>query len=664
MDPQGNRRLALTVAYVVLVTLLLWVIQSFASRPPPPRSVPYSELVSLVEQNRVEEATVRADRIIAKLRPAADAPAAQDAPSTPRTAPAGTPDAEVERVYATRIPDVDDAPLLANMRQHGVTFSGEMREDAWWQPLLFGWVLPFAVLFGIYMLVMRRVTKNAGPLSVGKAQAKIYDRNAQEPVNFEDVAGVDEAKAELVEIVSYLKHPERYRAIGARSPKGVLLVGPPGTGKTLLARAVAGEAQVPFFSISGSEFVQMFVGVGAARVRDLFEQAKQRAPCIVFIDELDAIGRSRSGAGSGLAVHEEREQTLNQLLVEMDGFEAGKGVVILAATNRPEVLDPALLRAGRFDRQVAVDRPDVRGREAILRVHVRKIRVAKHVDMRVVAQRTPGMAGADLANVVNEAALAASRRGAAEVETRDFEEAVDRIQLGLKKKGRVMTEPERERVAYHEGGHALVALSVQHADPVHRVTIIPRSIGALGATLQLPAEERYLMTRNELRDRICVMLGGRAAELVAFDDLSTGAQNDLERATETARHMVCRFGMSDALGPVTYGEPMGGRFLEIPGLHSGRGYSEETARAIDAEVRRIIEDEEKRALALLEERRRDLEAIAARLLENETIDRDELERIAAPRLRTGSRPPPPSVPEVLGDPGHMKPVASNGDGRR
>jgi cell division protease FtsH len=642
LDAQGNRRLALTVGYVILVTALLWVIQSFASRPPPPREVPYSELVQLVDDGRVTEATLRADRIVATLRPApaegavAAPPAAQEAEDAPPP----------ERVHASRIPDHDDATLIDRMREQGVRFSGEVREESWWQPLLFGWVIPFAVLFGIYMLVMRRVTKNAGPLSVGKAQAKIYDRNAQEPVNFGDVEGVDEAKAELVEIVSYLKHPERYRSIGARSPKGILLVGPPGTGKTLLARAVAGEAQVPFFSISGSEFVQMFVGVGAARVRDLFEQAKQRAPCIVFIDELDAIGRSRSGVGGGMAVHEEREQTLNQLLVEMDGFEAGKGVVILAATNRPEVLDQALLRAGRFDRQVAVDRPDVRGRKGILEVHARKIRLAKEVDLRVIAQRTPGMAGADLANVVNEAALAASRRGAYEVESRDFEEAVDRIQLG--------------RVAYHEGGHALVALSVQHADPVHRVTIIPRSIGSLGATLQLPAEERYLMTREELRDRISVMLGGRVAEVVVFGDVSTGAQNDLERATETARQMVCRVGMSDALGPITYGESAGVRFLDVPGVGAGRGFSEETARAIDVELRRIVETEERRARALIDERRDELEAIAERLLETETVDREELEKLAKPR-KSGTRRAP-RVPEIMGDPGHMRPAAAGGNG--
>lgn len=649
MDAQRNRRLALTVGYVIIVTALLWVIQNFASRPAPPAEISYSELATLIEDGRVAAATVQSDRIVATLQPSQ--PSESETPSA-----SGEP---APRVHAIRIPEHDDAELLARMREKGVQVSGEMREESFWQPLLFGWILPFVVLFGLYMLVMRRVTKNAGPLSVGKAQAKIYDRNAQEPVNFGDVEGVDEAKAELVEIVSYLKYPERYKSIGARSPKGILLVGPPGTGKTLLARAVAGEAQVPFFSISGSEFVQMFVGVGAARVRDLFEQAKQRAPCIVFIDELDAIGRSRSGVGGGLAVHEEREQTLNQLLVEMDGFEAGKGVVILAATNRPEVLDQALLRAGRFDRQVVVDRPDVRGREAILKVHVRKIRLAHEVDLHVIAQRTPGMAGADLANVVNEAALSASRRGAYEVESRDFEEAVDRIQLGLKKKGRVMTEDERRRVAYHEGGHALTALSVAHADPVHRVTIIPRSIGALGATLQLPAEERYLMTRDELRDRICVMLGGRVAEHLIFGDVSTGAMNDLERATETARQMVCRFGMSEALGPITYGDSAH-RPLELPQL-GNRPFSEETARAIDIEVRRIVETEEKRAQALLSERPAELETIAGRLLENETIDRDELERIATPRtarIRTPQR-----VPEILGDPGHMRPMASNGQRR-
>jgi cell division protease FtsH len=418
----------------------------------------------------------------------------------------------------------------------------------------------------------------------------------------------------------------------------VLLVGPPGTGKTLLARAVAGEANVPFFSMSGSEFVEMFVGMGAARVRDLFDQAKQRAPCIIFIDELDAIGKSRGGVAA-LATHDEREQTLNQLLVEMDGFDPGRGVIIVGATNRPEVLDQALLRPGRFDRTVVVDRPTVDGRLAILRVHVRRVHLGPDVRLEIVAQRTVGMVGADLANVVNEAALAAGRRNADAVSQQDFEEAVDRIQLGLKRRGRVMGDDEKRRVAYHEAGHALVALSVEHADPVHRVTIIPRSIGALGVTLQLPAEDRYLVTRRELTDKVCVMLGGRAAEEIILDDISTGASNDLERATETARQMVARFGMTDALGPVTYGRPAGARFLNLP-FEAGeeRNFSEETARAIDAQVRSIMDVAHDRAVVILRDRRRVLEEIAEALLARETLERDELEAIvrrAGLKLRDG-----------------------------
>jgi cell division protease FtsH len=468
-------------------------------------------------------------------------------------------------------------------------------------------------------------------MTFGRSKAKLYDRSAERAVTFADVAGVDEAKAELMEVVRFLQEPEKYRSIGAHIPKGVLLVGAPGTGKTLLARAVAGESGVPFFSMSGSEFVEMFVGVGASRVRDMFEQAKERAPCIIFIDELDAVGKSRAGA-AGFAANEEREQTLNQLLVEMDGFESGSGLVIMGATNRPEILDRALLRAGRFDRQVLVDRPDVRGREAILRVHARRVQLAPDVDLLVVARRTPGMVGADLANVINEAALACVRRGAGTVETRDFEEAIDRIQLGLKKEGRVMTDDERRRVAFHEAGHALVALSVAHADPVHRVTIIPRSIGALGATLQLPTDERYLMTREELRDRLCVLLGGRSAEEVACGAISTGAQDDLEHATELARHMVCRFGMSDALGVATWGRPTTSRFLQLPSDPAAeRDFSEETARLIDGEVRRIVETEHARARSLLGERRPSLDAIAEELLVRETIERADLERIVQDR---------------------------------
>jgi cell division protease FtsH len=626
---EPDRRRALTLGYVLAALLLLWLARVLSTAETPPRTVPWSELASLVEQDRVVSADVSEDAIVAGLR-----------------AEAGTDTQVAERVVATRLPSVDEAPLVARMREHAVLVRGEIPRTSWWEPLLFGWVLPIALLLGVWWLVMRRVGQRAGPLSVGKSQAKIYDKNREDTVTFHDVAGVDEAKAELVEIVSFLKDPQAHRTLGARPPKGVLLVGPPGTGKTLLARAVAGEARVPFFSISGSEFVQMFVGVGAARVRDLFEQAKQRAPCIVFVDELDAIGRSRAGVSAGAMVHEEREQTLNQLLVEMDGFDAGSGVVILAATNRPEILDRALLRAGRFDRQVVVDRPDLKGRAAILAVHARRVKLAGTVELEVVSRRTPGMSGADLANVVNEAALAATRRKASEVEMRDFEEAVDRIQLGLRKQGRVMTDEERRRVAYHECGHALVALSVEHADPVHRVTIIPRSIGALGATLQLPTEDRYLLTRRELLDRIATMLGGRAAEELVCDDVSTGAQNDLERATETARSMITRFGMGQALGLMTAaGSDL--RFLDVPEL-APRAVSEDTARAIDLEVREILERERDRALGLLRARRDVLERMVDRLLENETIDRAELALLApalpAPKEAPTRAPETASVP--------------------
>ncbi|HET6146687.1 MAG TPA: ATP-dependent zinc metalloprotease FtsH [Polyangia bacterium] len=609
MEKLRKRQFTFSTWYLLLAFAIFWAVNAYLAHENAPRRVPYSELMTLIESGRVKEANVRADEIVAQLKGAKP----------------GDPD---EAVAATRLPGIDDNALPEKMRARGIVVSGKIEKTSWINTVLVGWLLPFMLLFGLWSFAMRRMGKGAGPLNVGKANAKIYDLNEKERVTFEDVAGVDEAEAELVEIVGYLKEPAKYQAIGARAPRGVLLVGPPGTGKTLLARAVAGEAGVPFFSMSGSEFVQMFVGVGAARVRDLFEEAKRRAPCIVFIDELDAIGRSRAGVAGGFGVHEEREQTLNQLLVEMDGFDSSKGVVILAATNRPEVLDQALLRAGRFDRQVLVDRPDVRGREAILAVHVRKVQLGPDADLHVVAQRTPGMAGADLANVVNEAALAAARAGRTRIELRDFEEAVDRIQLGLKKQGRVMTREERRRVAYHESGHALVALSVEHADPVHRVTIIPRSIGALGATLQLPAEERYLMTRGELRDRICVMMGGRAAEEIACQDISTGAQNDLERASETARQMVSRFGMSEKLGPLTYGPPSSSRHLEGAVVFpDARNFSEETARSIDEEVRGIVEAERARARRILESRREVLETIAQRLLVDETIERATLEEL-------------------------------------
>jgi cell division protease FtsH len=614
LTPSPNWRSRFTTSYLILMVLLLWLQASYLSGLKP-TEVPYSVFLTELSAGRIAKAQVKTEEILAVKRPAKDAPK----------------DAAPEMIVTTRLPDIDEAPLIAEMQKRGVEFAALIDRAGWASNFLFGWLLPFGLLMAIYYFFISRVGRAASPMQLGKSRAKIYDLNEEERVTFEDVAGVEEAEGDLIEVVRFLKGPEEYRKVGARPPKGILLVGPPGTGKTLLARAVAGEAGVPFFSLSGSEFVEMFVGLGAARVRDLFVQAKDRAPCIVFIDELDAIGRTRAGAAGAFMTHDEREQTLNQLLVEMDGFDARGGVVILAATNRPEVLDRALLRAGRFDRQVLVDRPDVRGREKILLVHARKIKLAADTDFKTIAQRTPGMVGADLANVLNEAALMAVSRGASEVHQRDLEDAVDRMQLGLKKAGRVMNEAEKRRVAYHEAGHALVALTVENADPVHRVTIIPRQIGALGATLQLPTEERYLMTERELRDRICVMLGGRAAEEVMFPDVSTGAENDLERATETARQMICRFGMSQRLGLVTFGAPAGARFLETPAFFGGeKNFSEETARAIDAETFAIIEAERQRALAIVKERRAVLEEIGRRLIERETLERAELEEVANP----------------------------------
>jgi len=605
MKPVRKRQFAFSGVWILLAIALFFSVHGWYKRAEPPRVVPYSELMTLVTQQKVREAEVHDTDVIAKLVP--DAKGHQ------------------ETVVATRLPGVEANGLVEAMREHGVSFSGVIERENVAEQLLLGWVVPMALLGGIYWFGMRRL--RGGPLTFGKSRAKIFDRNEKDGVSFADVAGVDEARGELTEVVSFLKEPGRYQALGARIPKGCLLIGPPGTGKTLLARAVAGEAHVPFFSISASEFVEMFVGMGAARVRDLFDQAKGRAPCIVFIDELDAIGKSRGGMGA-MATHDEREQTLNQLLVEMDGFDGGKGVVIMAATNRPEVLDQALVRAGRFDRQVLVDRPDIGGRHAILKVHTRKLPVAPRIELRVVAQRTPGMVGADLANVCNEAALAAARRGSKQVEMHDFEESIDRIQLGLQRRGRVMTPDEKRRVAYHEAGHALVALSVPRADPVHRVTIVPRSIGALGATLQLPTAERYMLTKEELKDRICVMMGGRAAEEAACGDVSTGAENDLERASETARQMVVRWGMSERLGVVTYGQGPRSRFLNpMLGGDEERHFSEETARAIDAEVRAIVEAELVRARGVMERRRHELELLAERLLEVETLERGDLERL-------------------------------------
>jgi cell division protease FtsH len=624
MDNHQKRQFQFSGIYLLLAFAGLLVVQEIVARQAAPRPVPMSTLMDDVRNGKVSKVLIRDTDFLAELK-------TQDEKTN------ATP----ERVVASRLPGIDETDLVEELRKNDVEFSGHIQHTSWLETFLVAWLLPIAAIGAIWFFLMRRMQR-AGPLSVGRNKARIYDETRQQKVTFADVAGVDEAEAELVEVVDFLKHPQRYTTLGARIPKGVLLVGPPGTGKTLLARAVAGEAGVPFFSMSGSEFVEMFVGLGAARMRDLFEESRKRAPCIVFIDELDAIGKSRGGLAA-MATHDEREQTLNQLLTEMDGFTGATGVIIMAATNRPEVLDPALLRAGRFDRQVIVDRPDLRGREEILKIHVRPLKLADDVDLRILSQRTPGMVGADLAKVANEAALAAARRGVSLVAQRDFEEAIDRIQLGLEKKSHVLSPDEKRRVAYHESGHALTALSVDHANPVHRVTIIPRSIGALGVTLQLPTQDRYLVTREELLDRICVLFGGRVAEELVCKDVSTGAHDDLTKATETARQMVTRLGMSEKLGPLTFGRDHTSQFLGGLGTEE-RNYSEETARAIDAEVREILEAQHTRAREILERCHEVLERMAARLLEVETLDRSDLEEILGRSLAPAEREPAPGEP--------------------
>jgi len=519
---------------------------------------------------------------------------------------------------------LDDPKLLDQLDAAQVRYAGVIESN--WLRTLLSWILPAVVFVGIWMLLMKRMGAAGGMLEIGKSKAKVY-MEKQTGVSFEDVAGVDEAEEELQEIVAFLKNPSAYGKLGARIPKGVLLVGPPGTGKTLLARAVAGEAGVPFFSINGSEFVEMFVGVGAARVRDLFEQARNRAPAIIFIDELDALGRAR-GAGPLMGGHDEKEQTLNQLLSEMDGFDPGAGLVLLAATNRPEILDPALLRAGRFDRQVLVDRPDRLGRVAILKVHLQKVRLAADADPAPIAALTPGFSGADLANLVNEAALLATRRGAEAVSLDDFTRAIERIVAGLEKKNRLLNPREREVVAYHEMGHALVALTLPGSDPVHKVSIIPRGIGALGYTIQRPTEDRYLMTREELENKMAVLLGGRAAEHVVFEHLSTGAADDLAKVTEIARSMVMRYGMHAKLGHVAY-QAERPAFLPVPGaMPEARTYSEDTAREIDAAVREIVQAAFDRATGILSGRRDSLERGAHLLLARETLTEEDLRSLS------------------------------------
>src|SRR5687767_420520 len=568
-----ERATRFNIGYLLFALLAMLFLQQWWQTAQTVEVVPYSEFEKLLAEERISEVTVSDQRITGKLK----------SPENGKT---------------VAVANLVQPDLAERLSKYGVKYT-RVHESTFLRDIL-SWVLPALVFFGVWFLLVRRMANQAGGglggfMSIGKSRAKIYVEKST-GVTFADVAGVDEAKAELQEVVEFLKDPGKYGRLGARISKGVLLVGPPGTGKTLLARAVAGEAGVAFFSISGSEFVEMFVGVGAARVRDLFEQARGKAPAIIFIDELDALGRAR-GAGPFGGGHDEKEQTLNQLLVEMDGFDPSTGLVLLAATNRPEILDPALLRAGRFDRQVLVDRPDKPGRLQILRVHAKKIKLETDVDLAQVAALTPGFTGADLANLVNEAALLATRRGADSVTLEDFNQAIERLIAGLEKKNRLLNPNERRVVAHHEMGHAMVAMSLPGTDPVHKISIIPRGIGALGYTIQRPTEDRFLMTREELENKMAVLLGGRAAEEAVFGHLSTGAADDLVKVTDIARSMVMRYGMVKALGHMAYEEEQA-PFLAGQVLQKNREYSEETAREIDVAVRDIVKAAYAKALGI------------------------------------------------------------------
>ncbi|MEY4528413.1 MAG: ATP-dependent zinc metalloprotease FtsH [Nitrospirota bacterium] len=595
-----NKKVSFSIWYVFLAIWAVILVHDFISALQKIEELPYSEFRQLVAADKVAEVAVGSHTLTGKLKPEGDA--------------------KESKLFSTI--RVEDQDLVRELNQHKVKFVGVI-ETTFWRDVL-SWILPAAIFGAIWYFFIRRLGQaQGGFMQVGQSKAKIY-AETDIKVTFADVAGVDEAKEELREVIEFLKTPEKFTKLGGKIPKGILLVGPPGTGKTLLARAVAGEAGVTFFSISGSEFVEMFVGVGAARVRDLFEQAKLKAPCIIFIDELDALGKAR---GMGPMAHEEREQTLNQLLVEMDGFDPRIGVILMAATNRPEILDPALLRAGRFDRQVLVDRPDKIGRLAILRVHAKQVALGPDADLEVIAGMTPGFSGADLANIINEATLLTVRRNKELVGLPELQEAVERVVAGLEKRNRVLNKMERERVAYHEVGHALVALSLPGADPIQKISIIPRGIAALGYTLQLPTEDRFLMTRTELENKIAVLLGGRIAEELTFGEASTGAQNDLVKATDIAKSMVKAYGMSEKLGAITLERERQPQFMQIQLSQEKGDYSEETAREIDCEIRRIVDEQFARVKRLLGEQRAALQAGATMLMEREVITGAELKTI-------------------------------------
>ncbi len=595
--------------YVILGIWVVLIVQNYIASMYAAQVIPYSQFLTLLKAGKVTEIAITANQIQGKMK--VD----------------GTPN-ETQPFKTIRV----DPDLSKMLEQYPVTFKGEI--ESTFMRDLFSWIFPLVLFVGVWYFLMKRMGgQQAGFMTLGKNKAKIYMENELN-VTFADVAGVDEAKQELVEVIEFLKTPGRFTEIGGRIPKGILLVGPPGSGKTLLAKAVAGESGVPFFSLSGSEFVEMFVGLGAARVRDLFVQAKAKAPCIIFIDELDALGKARGfGAMGG---HDEREQTLNQLLVEMDGFDPKVGVILMAATNRPEILDPALLRPGRFDRHVLVDRPDKVGREQILRVHLKKIKTVPDLDVEKLANMTPGMVGADLANLVNEAALLAVRRDKSVVGMPEFEEAVERIIAGLEKKNRLINASERETVAYHEMGHALVALSLPGTDPVQKISIIPRGIAALGYTMQVPTGDRFLMRKTELENKVASLLGGRAAEEIIFGDISTGAHNDLARATDIAKSMIREYGMSAKLGQVYLAGEKQPLFLTT-GLREAGDYSEATSEIIDTEIRESIRREYERALAILREKKDVLIRGARLLLEKEKIDGEEIRALMASAGGAGRR---------------------------
>jgi cell division protease FtsH len=625
-EPENNvPRPKFSIMYYVVVIVLLIGIQLAFFWSGSSQEIPYSTFRKLITENKVESVKISAERIYIKLKPGMTTGIlvkedSKDVPNMLLPKSSSKPD----EIYVNQ---VRDETLVQLLESKGIKYQA-LPSSTWISELL-QWILPFALLMGIYFFVFRRM---GGPgsqfMNIGKNKAALYENlDEHTRITFKNVAGLDEAKAEVMEVVDFLKDPKKYTKLGGKLPKGVLLVGPPGTGKTLLAKAVAGEADVPFFSISGSDFVEMFVGVGAARVRDLFKQAKEKAPCIIFIDEIDAVGRSR-GKGAMMGANDERENTLNQLLVEMDGFATDKGVILMAATNRPDVLDSALLRPGRFDRQIMVDKPDLKGRIDIFKVHTKKLSLSADVNLKTLASQTPGFAGAEIANAANEAALLASRRNKQSIEMKDFEDAIERVVAGLEKKNKVINPREKQIVAYHEAGHAIISWIMPENDPVQKISIVPRGMSALGYTMNIPLEDRYLMTKNELLARICSLLGGRIAEQIIFNEISTGAQNDLEKVTSIAYNMVMVYGMSEKLGNLSYFES-NNPYYGSPGID--KKYSEETARLIDREVMAIVEESRIKVTDLLTQNREKLEKLSSELLLKEMLQYNQIEAILGKR---------------------------------